>query len=197
MRVISLLDGKFETACKDLSMKIFETYKPDIVIGVLTGGGYVGKELMKNFFEPQTIYAEVKVQRSSTAKKGNRFVHRVLQLLPYFVLNWLRMAEMLYGSLNAKKYNPKREGNIQLADEVDVLLKKEARQILLVDDAIDTGATLKLIKDTLNQRYPLATIKIAVITVTSDKPFIDADYCLYHNKTLIRFPWSNDVKHKK
>ncbi|MBR4325268.1 MAG: hypothetical protein IKP73_07075 [Bacteroidales bacterium] len=197
MRVISLLDGKFESACKDLSMKISETYKPDVVIGVLTGGGYVGKELMKNFLIPQTTYTEVRVQRSSTAKKGNGFVHKVLQILPYFVLDWLRMAEMSYGSLKAKKNNPKREGNVQLSDEVDALLKKEAKQILLVDDAIDTGATLKLIKDTLSERYPLSTIKIAVITVTSNQTFIDADFCLYHDRTLIRFPWSNDVKQKK
>ena len=45
--------------------------------------------------------------------------------------------------------------------------------------------------------YNNISIKIAVITVTTPHPIIDADFYLYHNRVLVRFPWSNDVKKKK
>lgn len=44
--------------------------------------------------------------------------------------------------------------------------------------------------------YNNISIKIAVITVTTPHPIIDADFYLYHNRVLVRFPWSNDVKRK-
>lgn len=195
MRVVTLLDGKFEKACHCLSVEISNSYKPDIIVGVLTGGGYVGREVSRAW--PETQYTEIRVQRKDTVKKEAGIRHVVLQSLPYFMLNWLRMAEMVYEDIKAKKSNPKREGKVELSAEIDAQLREKGKNILLVDDAIDTGATLKLIKDTLTERYPLAKIKIAVITVTSNYPLIDADYYLFHDRTLVRFPWSNDVKQKK
>lgn len=194
MRVITLLDETFSCSCKTLGDIVENDFNPDVIIGVLTGGGYVGREVTKTW--PKAVYTEIRVQRKDTIKKEKGIRHRVLQILPYFMLNWLRMAEMLYEDLKAKKSNPKREGKIELSMEIDALLREKEQNLLLVDDAIDTGATLKLIKDTLSNRYPLAKIKIAVITVTSNQPLIDADYYLYHDRTLVRFPWSNDVKNK-
>lgn len=195
MRVKTLLGDSFKHACFRLGQKVTDGYCPDIIVGILTGGGYVGREFAKEW--PDARYIETRVQRKDTAKKEKGVRHKVLQILPYFILNWLRMAEMLYEDLKAKKSNPKREGKVELPDDVDKLLKEKKQNVLLVDDAIDTGTTLKLIHETLSNRYPLATIKIAVITVTSNKPMIDADYYIYHDRTLVRFPWSNDVKHKQ
>lgn len=195
MRVVTLLNDKFEKACQKLSVMIGDGYRPDIIVGILTGGGYVGREVSRAW--PEAQYVEVRVQRKDTAKKEKGVRHVVLQSLPYFVLNWLRMAEMVYEDVRAKQFEPKREGKVELSDKIDAQLREKEQNILLVDDAIDTGATLKFIKDTLTEKYPLARIKIAVITVTSNHPLIDADYCLFHDRTLVRFPWSNDVKQKK
>ena len=103
---------------------------------------------------------------------------------------------MIVEDLKARKNNPKREGKVELPNDIDQLLKSGKHNVLIVDDAIDTGATLKLIKETLEVKYPLTDTRIAVITVTSNHPLIDADYCLFHDRTLVRFPWSNDVKKK-
>lgn len=195
MRVKTLLGNDFNEACKKLSDIIDNSFSPEIVVGILTGGGFVGREVSKAWSD--AIYTETKVQRKDTAKKEKGIMHVVLQSLPYFLLNWLRMAEMVCEDLKAKKLNPKREGKVELPADIDALLKHEKQNVLLVDDAIDTGATLKLIKDTLAERYPLAKIKTAVITVTSNKPLVDADFFIYHDRTLVRFPWSNDVKRKK
>lgn len=198
MKVKTLLGDDFIESCQSLSKTVSEDYQPDIVIGVLTGGGYVGREVSKFLnSSKEHIYAEVQVQRKDTKKKGKGLLHKILQSLPYFILNWLRMAEMIYEDLKARNGNPKREGDIRLADEVVECLNSNAySKVLIVDDAIDTGATLKLVKDKILEKYPETIVRIAVITVTSNRPLIDADYCIYHDRTLVRFPWSNDVKKK-
>ena len=66
--------------------------------------------------------------------------------------------------------------------------------ILVIDDAIDSGDTLSAIASTLRHRNPEATVCIAVMTETTADPCIRANYALYRNRTLIRFPWSNDYK---
>ncbi len=198
MRVKTLLGDDFIESCHCLGLSVSKSFQPDIVIGVLTGGGYVGREVSKYLNRSKEhIYAEVHVQRKDTKKKGKGLVHKILQTLPYFLLNWLRMAEMHYEVIKAKKGNPKREGVISFSDEVVECLNSNAySKVLIVDDAIDTGATLKLVKDKIIETYPEAIVRIAVITVTSNYPLIDADYCIFHDRTLVRFPWSNDVKRK-
>ena len=49
----------------------------------------------------------------------------------------------------------------------------------------------------LMARYDKPDLKIAVITVTTATPAVEPDYCKYHNRTLIRFPWSIDYKKMK
>ncbi len=198
MRVKTLLGDDFIKSCIYLSDNIAKDYRPDIVIGVLTGGGYVGREISNNLKTiSKHLYTEIRIQRKDTKKKDQGILHKVLQMLPYVILDWLRMAEMLYEDTKAKKFNPKREGIVAFPDEVNDCLKSGNCKVLVVDDAIDTGATLKLIYDYIKDNYPSADVRIAVVTVTSNHPLIDADYCLFHDRTLVRFPWSNDVKLKK
>ena len=53
------------------------------------------------------------------------------------------------------------------------------------------------LKEYLEKHYANIVVKIAVITVTTPNPIVDADYFLFHDRVLVRFPWSNDVKMKK
>lgn len=48
MKVVSLLGSAFAESCRLLAQKISKDYNPDLVIGVLTGGGYVGKEVFSS-----------------------------------------------------------------------------------------------------------------------------------------------------
>ena len=197
MRVKTLVGDDFKKSCRELSETVVNEYRPDVVIGVLTGGGYVGREVshhMKASFNH--LYTEIRIQRKNTEKKEKGIVHKTLQSLPYFILNWLRMAEMLYEDVKAKKINPKREGTVVFPNEVNCCLESGGKKVLIVDDAIDTGATLKLVREAILENFPDTTVKIAVVTVTSNHTLIDADYFLFHDRTLVRFPWSNDVKTK-
>ncbi len=84
---------------------------------------------------------------------------------------------------------------IEVPEGLERLLREEKTpNILIIDDAIDSGDTLFAIAETLKKANGKATLRIAVMTETTEQPRIRADYSLYRNKTLIRFPWSNDYK---
>lgn len=198
MNVITLIDSDFSESCYLLSQKIGQNYNPDLVIGILSGGGYVGREVFKTLSQNSNRkYTEIKIQRTGTKKKKSGLLKIALKYSPTFLLNWMRMLESFVLEKKAKRHNPKREGKIIFSAEVLKFLESDDRKrVLLVDDAIDTGATLNLIKEHLESHFKNIEIKIAVITVTMPHPIVDADFYLFHNRTLIRFPWSNDLKNK-
>lgn len=75
------------------------------------------------------------------------------------------------------------------------LLEEEpAPEVLVVDDAIDSGDTLFSVINSLKEVNPAARVRVAVVTVTTDHPRAEADFSIYHNKTLVRFPWSSDYR---
>ena len=87
-----------------------------------------------------------------------------------------------------------RQGEFAVPPELDAFLKSGGRKILLTDDAIDSGATMMWVKNQFIEQYKDLEIKVAVITVTTPHPLVDADYALYRDRVLVRFPWSNDTK---
>lgn len=194
MKVKTLYTEEFNKECTALGHEIFADYDPDVIIGVLNGGGYVGRQIVQ-VSPKETTYVEVKIQRDGTTKKEKGLIHRILQSLPYGVLNILRILESIVLEYKSKKNNTKRKGTIKLPDNVVSFLSGgENKKVLLVDDAIDSGATLLLIKQYLMSKFENIDVKIAVITITTKQPLVVADYYRYYNRTLIRFPWSNDIK---
>ncbi len=194
MKVVSLLGSAFAESCRLLAQKIGKDYNPDLVIGVLTGGGYVGKEVFDSL--PHTerrLYAETRIQRTNTKTKGKGIIKQILKYSPVFLLDWMRMIEAVVLDRKAKRNNLKREGVISFPENVDSLLKSGGKKVLLIDDAIDSGATLHLLKGYLEKHYADTIVKIAVVTVTTPNPIVDADYFLFHDRVLVRFPWSNDA----
>ena len=113
-----------------------------------------------------------------------------------WLCNVLRIVESRVNEWRSKGKEPVRIGEIRLPDDVASRLKElgENATVLLVDDAIDTGATIQQARLQLLKQFPDITIRVAVITVTIPHPICDADFCLYHNRTLCRFPWSNDYR---
>ena len=194
MKVKTLYTEDFNKECLLLGHDIFADYDPDVIIGVLNGGGYVGRQIVQ-VSPKETTYVEVKIQRDGTTKKEKGLIHRILQSLPYGILNILRILESIVLEYKSKKNNTKRKGTIKLPDNVVSFLSDgENKKVLLVDDAIDSGATLLLIKQYLMSKFENIDVKIAVITITTKQPLVVADYYRYYNRTLIRFPWSNDIK---
>lgn len=197
LTVKNALGKDFDSCCCMLCDKIKQKdYSPDIVIGVLTGGGYVGRivHYELNLLRHNILYKEIKLQRRSTKAKSKSHIGVILKHLPNFCLDVLRILEVELLELKAKFIEPMRSGNVVFDGETEILLRQGYKKILIVDDCIDTGMTLKTIKDSIQKRYGGTNeIKIAVITTAHRHPVINADFFLY-NRVLVRFPWAFDVK---
>ena len=184
MKVVTLDSRRFAVACRMLAEVVEgEKFMPELMVGIRTGGEYVAREMLGEF--PEARLAVVELQRPSTRHKG--LVAGLLPLLPARVLDFMRMAEARLLAFRPRR----RVGRVEIPEEITAL---GARRILVVDDAVDSGVTLEAIVSSLREACPSAHVRSAVITVTTSRPVISPDYALYRNKTLIRFPWSMDVK---
>lgn len=171
-----------------------------VLVGIQSGGAEVARLMREQF--PEAVYCEVKLTRPGTKQKGEGMMHRLLQRLPLWLCNLLRMAESRINEWRSKGKQPLRIGQIELSEEAADRLSSVSQGsqnaprpvLLLVDDAIDTGATIDLARRQLERKYPNVDVRVAVITVTTAHPMREADYFLYHNRTLCRFPWSNDYR---
>ncbi|MDE5813785.1 MAG: phosphoribosyltransferase domain-containing protein, partial [Muribaculaceae bacterium] len=167
----------------------------DAIVGVRRGGSIVCDALCRHL--PSERYAaryDVTLQRPSTKRKDGG-IGRLLKRLPRRLLDSMRIAEAAMLSLGRKLKRHAPLPNTTIPDGLAATLTTTAQpQILVIDDAIDSGDTLYSIVETLRKTNPDARISIAVITETTSNPRIQSNYTLYRNRTLIRFPWSNDYK---
>ncbi len=190
MEVITLHNNAFKEDSLKLISKL--KLKPDLVLGVLTGGGYL-LEVVKN--DPQlknSLFKSVTLQRKSTSIK-KRFFKKVLPLLPYLILNWLRIKESKQVEKKIHKLNVNALKNKRVDFSFNEIQIKGIKNILIIDDALDTGKTMFIVKNNLQHWFPNAKIEIAVIAWTIEASIVKPDYYLYKKK-LVRFPWSNDYK---
>ena len=170
------------------------SFKPELLIGIKTGGIYVSKPLHQEIEkEYQLFYNEVSLSRVSSEKKRAFRVDKILKRLPYTLLNILRNIEVfIFETTKAKEYQADREKEL-LIDETLLQQIQNVTKILLIDDAIDTGTTILTIKNRILAIKPEMEIKVAVLTTTHKEPFIRADFSLY-NRVLLRCPWAQDYK---
>ncbi|MDE5585095.1 MAG: hypothetical protein K2I92_02000 [Muribaculaceae bacterium] len=196
MQVVTLSPEEFDRHAAQLAHEVeAASVHFDAIIGVRRGGSIVCDAFLRHF--PQSRYGaryDVTLQRPSTKRKQGRFA-RLLKLLPYPLLDRMRMAESIILSARRRMQGAPPTADVDIPEALCVTLKdKTAPEILIIDDAIDSGDTLTAITNTLKKRNPATRICIAVVTETTRHPSIRADYTLYRNRTLIRFPWSNDYK---
>jgi hypoxanthine phosphoribosyltransferase len=193
MRVITLLNEDFVSACRNLANKIKDSFAPDVIISILTGGAYVGKIILKELDNKDILYAEITIQRGNTKRKELKIVHYIIRMIPKFIANWIRILESEMLLIKSKVKKPSRTGIIDFEKNIDEFLKIGCKNVLIVDDSIDSGATVELACSYISENYPNNIIRVAVIAVSTDRPLIDADYFLYHNRIQARFPWSHDA----
>jgi uncharacterized protein len=196
MRVANLYGAEFDRECDLLAEKVLRSFVPEAVIGILTGGAYVGRRVFSKVKRknPCALYDELMIQRNSSRIKKRVSTEKWLSLLPEPVLNLLRILEVHLLALKAGIVKPERCCSIVLSAELECFLQEGRRKILIVDDCIDTGATMEsALRYFQDGKYAAHQIKVAVITVAHLKPLVRPDFVL-HNRVLFRFPWSLDAK---
>jgi len=192
MKVLTLNTETFEKESLKLISKL--EVNPDLVVGILSGGGHVLEAIKQHPNVKSSLFELVTLQRQSTNVK-QRFLKPVLSILPYSILNWLRIFESNSVKAKISNLNLEKLQDNTIAFDTRNTIAKPIKNILIIDDAIDSGKTMFVVKSNLQQKFPKAKIKIAVLAWTIDSSIIKPDYYLYNN-TLLRFPWSNDYKRK-
>jgi hypoxanthine phosphoribosyltransferase len=192
IEVITLNREIFSEKCSELIGRI--DFRSDLIVGILGGGGYIIDEIMSEVGLDSTQFELVKLQRGNKFK-SNYIIKSILKFLPYRITNKLRIFESKKARSSIVDLNLTEVS----AESIDFKLNLDSREtvknILILDDAIDTGRTMFIIKNSLSKLFPESQVNTAVISWTLENSIIKPDYYLYKN-ILVRFPWSLDYKGK-
>ncbi|HEY5686709.1 MAG TPA: phosphoribosyltransferase family protein [Yeosuana sp.] len=192
MEVITLNKELFSEKCSELICKM--DFHPDFVVGILSGGGYVIDEIVNEVGFDSVQFELVRLHRRNKFK-SNFIIKSILKLLPYKFTNKLRIFESKKARSSIAELNLTKV----FSNNIDFKLNSDSietvKNILILDDAIDTGRTMFIVKNSLGKLFPKSQIKTAVISWTIENSIIKPDYYLYKN-ILVRFPWSIDYKGK-
>lgn len=186
MELIELSQESSKVASEELAKKISHDFSYDLVIFIAKGSYTIGKELADY---NNTELIEIKV-----ARKGNFIKEKLkifLNILPKGIKNILRNIEI---NSNVHDKMPKRKISFE-----ENIWKRfiNARKIIIVDDSVDTGHSMKQCKETVEKFFKNSEIKVAALNVFSkSEKIIKVDYYLYKDK-LLQGPWSNDSKDNK
>jgi uncharacterized protein len=193
--VLSFNQESFDAACAELMRRVLRDGPLDLIVGIPTGGRYVA-ETMARAVDGAIPVRTLTCRRASTRyKTGTGLIRRLVAGLPQPILDRLRLIEH-----RILTHRPARVPSVhyrfdrgELAAFNDWVARAGKRPaVLVVDDAVDSGATLFQVLNAVRRCAPAAQIRSAVITVTSDTPLVYPEYALYHRK-LCRFPWSLDA----
>lgn len=188
MKVVTLNREDFRRACQRLFLEVMaEEFWPDVLVGIAHGGEEVMNCLASDF--PEARIASVKCSRPTSRNK--KFLSPVLRYLPSRINIVLRRLE-------ARFLNKHTDTKRTLENHLDPKLFYGTKRpkVLIVDDAVDSGHTLKTVEQEVRRVCPDAIIRTAALTVTTIRPICRPNIVLYKDLTLIRFPWSADTKDK-
>ena len=190
MEVITLNKASFLTKCNELCSRI--DFRPNLVVGILEGGGHVVNEIAKTLKSKNVTFIKLK---RKTGSKEFILMGYLLKVLPYKFLNKLRFYESSRAKKSMNSLNLDELSKQSLEFNLENIDLEKIKNILIVDDAIDTGKTMFVVKNSLDSKMHNAEIKTAVISWTLEDSLVKPDYHLYKN-VLVRFPWSKDYKGK-
>jgi hypoxanthine phosphoribosyltransferase len=194
--VVSFDGQRFAAVCAELLRRVDGDRRPDVLIGIRTGGLVVAEAMATAAGGDVPVLAMTCRRPSSRHKPRSSTMRRLVATLPRPILDQLRLAEH---ALLTRKSTAAPRAEYQFAESelncLDAWIATAGKQpsLLIVDDAVDSGATLSVVLDAVRRRAPLAAaIRSAAITVTTERPLAIPDYALYYRQ-LCRFPWSLDA----
>ncbi|MDE6278027.1 MAG: hypothetical protein K2M06_07965 [Muribaculaceae bacterium] len=177
-------EREFEHASRRLEGLVREDYCPDLVVGIAMGGEFLAAMMFKDI-----PHVSVRMHRPSTADKERAsIVFRILRRSPRKLSDALRLVEARVLRMKSLWEKPRK---LQLKAEATEAIAT-AKRVLVVDDAVDSGATMKAVIDAVSSVKGEREVRSAVITMTTSSPKVKPSYALFRNGTLIRFPWSKD-----
>ena len=131
----------------------------------------------------------------STVRDGNGLKEKIGPLvaaLPNCIRNLLISIE-----LKLNKHAKNTERKVRFMKGVEDVKDKDIQKILVAEDSVDTGNSLRQAIKTIRTVFPDAEIKVASLNVwDKSKNIAHVDYALYEN-TIIKSQMSKDSKEYK
>lgn len=195
--VLDLDRTAFEEVCAELIRDAAAERRPDALIAIPTGGWHVAQAMARAVEGDVPVLALTCRRPSSRLKPGGAAVRRMVSGLPRPIVDRLRLAE--HALLTRRPAAPPAAPYEFVEQEIEALRQWLASgpgqpSLLVVDDAVDSGATLLQVVEAVRRHAPPgASVRTAVITVTTDWPLIQPEYRMFHRQ-LCRFPWSMDAR---
>lgn len=187
MKYIELSRKDIEEQCKGWAKEIQKSYQPDLIVYVAKAGYLIGRE-MKNVFN-------VPLVGISATREGNALkevVGPIVSRMPNLVRNILISLE-----LKSDTHSKNTERQIHYHEGLEKMKSSNIQNILVVDDSVDTGHSMKQVVDAIHSLFGDVEIKIAGLNVwDKSRSIIDSDFALYKN-TVIKTPMSKDSKEYK
>lgn len=181
MEFIELSVKDLEKENKKLYKKIDKEYKYDLVVFIASGSYLIGKDLAK--FNDVPL---IEVRATRDGGKLKKFVSPILKIIPSKMKLFLRKKE-----LNSNYHKNNSDRRISFDESIWKKYKK-CKKILLVDDSVDTGHSMKFAKKAVQEYYSNSQVVTAAYNIfDAAKEIIDIDYKLYEN-AILKGPWSND-----
>lgn len=187
MNYVELSSKDVENKTAELYNKILSTdYKFDLVIFIAKGSYTIGKKLSELGNCP---LLEIKATRKGNKLK--KIISPFLKLIPKKIKMYLRNKEV---KSNVHEKNIERNViyNIEKWSKY-----KECKNIILVDDSVDTGYSIKACKEEIERFFPNSNIKVAAFNYfEKSENIIKVNYSIY-KEMMMNGPWSNDSKYHK
>ncbi len=162
---------------------------PTHIIGIASAGTFVSRAMLKTAPEG-TIGLEIHARRPTTRFKQLLQLKAVLRRLPTRVTDRLRVLEHRWIT---RQLPLCREVTMPPEDRDVLITAGRWARLLLVDDCVDTGASLRASHEYLvDLTRGHVDVQTAALTVSVKDPVERPTFSLYENRTF-RGPWSSDT----
>lgn len=162
--------------CREWAKKISEEFHPDLII-FIAKSGYLFAAPMAEYFECDM--AEIIVSRPSN--RGKDRIRKYIPTIPKSILFWLLKSKFTYAYHNK---NDKRE--VKITDTYQRIDFSKHKKVLIVDDSVDTGWSMKKVNEILCREATHCEIRIAgycVVSISEER--IKVDFCRYKNTIVM------------
>lgn len=188
IRVSSVNMEDVQKDCKEWADKIAGQYIPDLII-FIAKSGYLFAEPMAECFGCRMAGITAKRPASNT-KDG---LKGIIRLVPEKILLRLLSSAFMY-----KFHEKKQERSIEISAGYRLEKNNAHKKILIVDDSVDTGWTLLLVKKEVEKDFPSAIVKTAGYSVIEySKQRISVDFHRYENMVILTATSRNSDEYDK
>lgn len=162
--------------CKEWAEEIGESFQPDLIVFIAKSGFLFAKPMAEHF-----DCAMVDIIVSRPASKTKDKLKKIIKLIPKSIILFILKRPFMY-KLNDKE----KERKITITERYENEKRKKHEKILIVDDSVDTGWTMRHVNKIVKENFPNAIIKIsAYVVIDYSAGKVNVDYYRYRNKIIL------------